>query len=176
MDEAIVAHVSTRLHTVAKPRISNDWLDLFIAQNHERINQTINSLIVCLHSGTEILLVELGEILDAAVEGIGGPNLLRIRGDPQRVSLRGLEVHGAGQGVAVDDERQATSGEDVWTVQETEVQVGTERRAGVPDLGQGLADLYGVADLHAQTSRLQVRVDHEDVRGDLQDDLVAAEV
>ena len=59
---------------------------------------------------------ELREILDAAVERVDGTNLLRIRGDRQRVSLRGLEVHGARQGVAVDDERQATSGEDVWAV------------------------------------------------------------
>src|SRR5262245_17052992 len=43
----------------------------------------------------EILLVELGEILDAAVERVDETNLLRIRGDRQRVSLRGLEVHGA---------------------------------------------------------------------------------
>jgi len=50
IDEAIVAHVFTRLHTVAKRGISNDWLDLFIAQNHERINKTINFLIVCLYS------------------------------------------------------------------------------------------------------------------------------
>src|SRR5262249_21311826 len=100
----------------------------------------------------------------------------RIRGDRQRVSFRGLEVHGAGQGVAIDDERQAPSGEEVGSVQETEVQVGTKRRAGVPDLGQGRADLHGVADVHTQTSRLQVPVDREDVRGDLQDDLVAAEV
>ena len=55
-----------------------NWLDLFMAQNHERINQTINSLIACLRSGrriledctAEILLVELGEILDAAVERV----------------------------------------------------------------------------------------------------------
>src|SRR5215469_17463161 len=107
-------------------------------------------LIACLRSGrriledctVEILLIELGEILDAAVERVDGTNLLRIRGDRQRVSLRGLEVHGAGQGVAVDDERQAPSSEHVGAVQETEVQVGTERRAGVPDLGQGGADLY----------------------------------
>ena len=44
---------------------------------------------------TEILLVELGEILDGAVERVDGTNLLRIRGDRHRVSLRGLEVHGA---------------------------------------------------------------------------------
>src|SRR5215471_6309664 len=152
-------------------------------QNRERANRTVNSLIVCLPSGRHILedctaemRVELGEILDAAVKRVHGTNLLRIRGDWERVSLRGRDVHSAGQGVAVDDERQAASGEDVWAVQETEVQVGTERRAGVPDFGQGRADLHGIADLHAQTSRLQVRVDHEDVRGDLQDDLVAAEV
>lgn len=93
-------------------------------------------------------LVELGEILDAAVERVGGTNLLRIRGDRQRVSLRGLKVHSASQGVAVDDERQTPPGEEVGAVQETEVQVGTERRAGVPDLGQRCADLHGVADLH----------------------------
>jgi hypothetical protein len=116
----------------------------------------------------EILLVELGEILDGAVERVDGTNLLRIRDDRQRVSLRGLEVHGAGQGLAVDDERQATSGEHVWAVQETEVQVGTERRAGVPDLGQRRADLHGVANLHPQTSRLQVPVDRVDLGGDLQ--------
>jgi hypothetical protein len=51
----------------------------------------------------EILLVELGEILDGAVERVDGTNLLRIRDDRQRVSLRGLEVHGADQGVAVDE-------------------------------------------------------------------------
>ena len=155
-----------------------------MAQNHERINQTINSFIACLRFGrriledctAEIVLVELGEILDGAVERVDGTNLLRIRGDRQRVSLRGLEVHGAGQGVAVDDERQATSGEHVWAVQETEVQVGTERRAGVPDLGQRRADLHGVANLHPQTSRLQVPVDRVDLGGDLQHDLVAAEV
>src|SRR4029077_3126465 len=148
----------------------------------QRVDQLV--LIVCLRSGrhivedgaAEILLVELGEILDGAVERIDGTNLLRIRGDRQRVSLRGLEVHGAGQGVAVDDERQATSGEDVWTVQETEVQVGTERRAGGPDFGQGRADLHGIAGLHAQTSRPQVCVDGEDVRSDLQHDLVTAKV
>src|SRR4030095_15860711 len=136
IDEAIVAHVFTRLHTCAKRGIPNDWLDLFIAQNHERINQTINSLIVCLHSGTEILLVEIGEILDAAVEGIGGPNLLRIRGGRQRVSLRGLDVHGARQGVAVDDERQAPSGEYVGAVQKTKVQVGTEDGPVLPILAR----------------------------------------
>jgi len=43
----------------------------------------------------EILLVELGEILDAAVERVDGTNLLRIRGDRQRVSLGRLEVQGA---------------------------------------------------------------------------------
>ena len=120
--------------------------------------------------------MELREILDTAVQRVDGMNLLRIRSDRQRVSLRGFEVHSAGQGVAVDDERQATSGEDVWAVQETEVQMGTERRASVADLGQGRADLDGVAHLHAQASRLQVLVDCEDVRGDLQEHLVAAEV
>src|SRR5438552_5609127 len=106
-----------------------NWLDLFMAQNHERINQTINSFIACLRSGrriledctAEILLVELREILDGAVERVDGTNLLRIRGDRHRVSLRGLEVHGAGQGVAVDDERQAPSSENVGAVQETKV-------------------------------------------------------
>ena len=56
------------------------------------------------------------------------------------------------------------------------MQVGTERRAGVPDLGQRRADLHGVANLHPQTSRLQVPVDRVDLGGDLQHDLVAAEV
>jgi hypothetical protein len=61
-----------------------NWLDLFMAQNHERINRTINSFIACLRSGrriledctAEILLGELGEILDGAVERVDGTNLL----------------------------------------------------------------------------------------------------
>jgi RNA binding exosome subunit len=62
------------------------------------MNQTIKSLIACLRSGGRILedctaeipLAELWEILDATVERIDGTNLLRIRGDRQRVTLRGL--------------------------------------------------------------------------------------
>ena len=72
--------------------------------------------------------------MDATVEGIGGPNLLRIRGPPG-CFLRGLDVHGGRQGVAVDDERQVPSGKEPGA----EVQVGTERRAGVADFGQGRA-------------------------------------
>ena len=61
-----------------------NWLDLFMAQNHKRINQTINSFIACLRSGrriledctAEILLLELGVILDGAVERVDGTNLL----------------------------------------------------------------------------------------------------
>ena len=176
IDEAIVAHVFTRLHTVAKRGISNDWLDIFIAQNHERINQTINSLIVCLHSGTEILLVELGEIFDAAVEGIGGPNLLRIWGDRQRVSLRGLDVHGARQGVTVDDERQAPSGDHVGAVEQAEVQVRTRGGPGVPQLRQRRSGGDDIAYFHGDAARLQVRIDGEHVRGQPQDHLIPAEV
>jgi hypothetical protein len=103
-------------------------------------------------------------------------NLLRIRGHRQRVSLRGFDVYGTRQGVAVDDERKAASCEDVWAVQETKVQVRTKRGVGVPDLGQRRADLHGVADLHPQTSWLQMPIDCVDFGGDLQHDLVAAEV
>ena len=46
----------------------------------------------------------------------------------------------------------------------------------LPILATGRADLHGVADLHAQAPRLQVPVDREDVRGDLEHHLVAAEV
>jgi hypothetical protein len=41
IDEAVVAYVCT----VAEPGISNDRLDVFITQNHERKNQTINSVV-----------------------------------------------------------------------------------------------------------------------------------
>src|SRR5947208_4296658 len=100
-----------------KPAHHINWLDLFVTQNHERINQTINSLIACLRSGrriledctAEILLVELGEILDAAVERVDGTNLLRIRGDRDRVALRGGGVHRAGHGLAIDAERLSPS-------------------------------------------------------------------
>ena len=59
----------------------------------------ILTLIACLRSGrriledctAEILLVELGEILDGAVERVDGTNLLRIRGDRQRVSCEALK-------------------------------------------------------------------------------------
>ena len=45
-----------RSHTKAVFSELINWLDLFMAPNHERINQTINSLIACLRSGRRILI------------------------------------------------------------------------------------------------------------------------
>src|SRR5574337_2062472 len=66
----------------------------------------------------------LREILDAAVERIGESNPPRIRPDHKSVFLRRVEIDGARQGEAVEDERQAASGDRVRFVEQAKMQVG----------------------------------------------------
>ena len=56
------------------------------------------------------------------------------------------------------------------------MQVRAEDGPVFPSLAERRADLHVVADLHRDAARLQVRVDREDVRRDLEHHLVAAEV
>ena len=75
-------------------------------------------------------LIALRVILDAAVERIGGPNLPRIRPNHQSIPLQGVELDPTIQGDAVEDERQAPSGDRVGLVEKTEMRVRAFRGAG----------------------------------------------
>src|SRR5256885_1198685 len=120
--------------------------------------------------------VDLGEVLDAAPEWIRRTNLPRLGRDHDLVTLCICDVDGAGQGVAVEDQRQGAAGEDVGPVQESEMQVRARGGTGVPELGEDRAGLDLVANLHREAARLQVLVGGEDLGGDLEDHLVAADL
>ena len=75
--------------------------------------------------------IALREILYAAVERIGGPNLPRIRPNQQSIFRRRVEIDRTIQGEAIEDERQAPSGDKVGLFKKSEMQVRTFRRAGV---------------------------------------------
>jgi hypothetical protein len=77
-------------------------------------------------------MIALRVILDAAVERIGGPNLSRIRSNHQPIPLRGVEIDRAVQGEAIEDERQAPSGDRIGLVEKTEMQVGAFGGSSVP--------------------------------------------
>src|SRR5205823_1248328 len=118
-------------------------------------------------------LIALWVILDAAVERIGGPDLPGLRRDHQVIRLRG-QIYGAHYGEAVEDERQAPSGKKVRLVGKTEMQVGALGGTGVPDPGDERPGLHDIADLHREAARVQMRVEREDVRGDFQNNVIAA--
>src|SRR5436190_94920 len=80
------------------------------------------------------------------------------------------------RGEAVEDERQGPSGEEVGFVGETIMQVGAQRRAGVPDLGKRCSGLHYIADLNRNAPRVQVLIEREDIRGDFEDHMIAAVV
>ena len=80
----------------------------------------------------ETSAIALRVILDAAVERIGGANLPRSRPNHQLITLRGVEIDRTIQGEAVEDERQAASGDRVGLVEKTEMQMRAFRGAGVP--------------------------------------------
>src|SRR5262249_26337721 len=61
-------------------------------------------------------IVALRVVLDAAVKRIREPNLPRIRQDYQSIPLRGVKINRADQGEAVEDKRQAASGDRVRLV------------------------------------------------------------
>ena len=71
------------------------------------------------------------EVLDAARERIRGTNLPRLRRDHEVVTRCVGDVHGAGQGVAVEDEWQRAPGEHVGPVQESEVELDRHVRQHV---------------------------------------------
>jgi hypothetical protein len=87
-------------------------------------------------SSTQIAALQrLGEIHEAAVERIGGPDLSRIRRHHHMIPLRGIEIDRGDHGEAIENERQGPSGGKVGFVGQAKMQVGAQRRAGVPDLG-----------------------------------------
>jgi hypothetical protein len=79
----------------------------------------------------ETSAIALRVVLDAAVERIGGANLPRIRPNNQSIPLRVVEINRTIQGEAVEDERQAASGNRVGLVEKTEMQMRAFRGAGV---------------------------------------------
>jgi hypothetical protein len=61
-----------------------------------------------------------------------GPNLSRIRPNHQSVPLSRFEIDRAVYGEAVEDERQAPTGDRIGLVAKTEMQVGAFGGSSVP--------------------------------------------
>ena len=70
------------------------------------------------------------EVLDASPERIGRTNPPRLRPDHQGVTFCGCQVHGARQGVPIEDERQPPAGEDIGPVQQPEMHEGIDEMGG----------------------------------------------
>jgi hypothetical protein len=68
--------------------------------------------------------LQLGELHDAAVERIAGPDLSRIRRYHHVIPLRGVEIDHANRGEAVEGERQGSSGEEVGFVGQAKMELG----------------------------------------------------
>ena len=83
------------------------------------------------------MLITLREVQYAAVKWIDGPNLPCVWMDHQPVRLRGVEINPAVQDEAVEDEREAPSGDRVGLVKKAEMQVGPSEGPVFPSFAMG---------------------------------------